>query len=78
MLRHPQTVARDMVVSVPAGQGTARALGMPVKFSGAPAAIERGAPAMGEHTEEVLRDYGFREDEIAGLLKSGAVGSMVA
>ena len=78
MLRHPQTVARDMVVSVPAGQGTARALGMPVKFSSAPASVRRGAPAMGEHAEDVLRDYGFREDEIAGLLKSGAVGSMVA
>ncbi len=78
MLRHPQTVAREMVVSVPQGDDTAEALGMPVKFSDEPAAIERGAPGQGEHTEEVLREYGFGENEIAELLRSGAMGSMVA
>ena len=77
MLRHPQTVARDMVVEVPQGDDTAKALGMPVKFSDSPAVIERGAPAQGEHTEEVLREYGFGEEEIAELLGSGAVGSMM-
>ena len=75
MLRHPQTVAREMVVAVPAGEGTAETLGMPVKFSSAPAAVERGAPRMGEHTQEVLREYGFGEAEITELLRSGAVGS---
>lgn len=75
MLRHPQTVAREMVVAVPAGEGTAETLGMPVKFSSAPAAVERGAPRMGEHTQEVLHEYGFGEAEIAELLRSGAVGS---
>ncbi len=88
MLRHPQTLAREMVVAVPqAGDATeaegpampetAETLGMPVKFSAAPASVERGAPRMGEHTDEVLREYGFDEAEIAELLRSGAVGSMV-
>ena len=75
MLRHPQTVAREMVVAVPEGAGTAATLGMPVKFSSAPAAVERGAPRMGEHTEQVLGEYGFGGDEIAELLRSRAVGS---
>ncbi len=77
MLRHPQTAAREMVVEVQQGKATAEALGMPVKFSQAPASVERGAPGMGEHTEQVLREYGFGEAEIAELLRSGAVGSMV-
>ena len=47
---------------------------MPVKFSDPPAPVERGAPRMGEHTEEVLRDYGFSADEIVGLVRTGAVG----
>ena len=76
MLRHPQTVAREMVVQVPEGDGTAATLGMPVKFSAAPAAVERGAPRMGEHTEQVLGEYGFGEGETAELLRSGAVGSL--
>ena len=77
MLRHPQTVAREMVVTVPQGDATAEALGMPVKLSGAPPSIDRGAPRMGEHTEEVLREYGFGEAETAELLRSGAVGRFI-
>ena len=30
------------------------------------------APALGEHTEEVLREAGFGDEEIAALLESGA------
>ena len=73
-LRHPQTVAREMVVTVPQGEGTAETLGMPVKLSETPGSVGRGAPRMGEHTAEVLGEYGFREEEIAELLRSGAVG----
>ena len=72
-LRHPQTAARDMVVTVPQGDGAAETLGMPVKMSDARASVERGAPRMGEHTEEVLGEYGFGAGEIAELLRTGAV-----
>ena len=73
-LRHPQTDARDMVVTVGQGGEPVETLGMPVKLSETPATVERGAPGLGEHTEEVLGEYGFDEAEIARLLRSGAVG----
>ena len=73
-LRHPQTVAREMVVTVEQGAEAVETLGMPVKMSGTPKAVARGAPAMGEHTEEVLAEYGFGKAQIAELLRSGAVG----
>jgi crotonobetainyl-CoA:carnitine CoA-transferase CaiB-like acyl-CoA transferase len=46
---------------------------MPVKLSRTPGRVRRGGPALGEHTEQVLRETGFGDDEIARLLESGAV-----
>ncbi|MDE2875293.1 MAG: CaiB/BaiF CoA-transferase family protein [Gemmatimonadota bacterium] len=77
-LRHPQTVAREMVVTVGQGGEAVETLGMPVKLSEAPGAMGRGAPRPGEHTEEVLGEYGFDEGEIAQLLRLGAVGRFKA
>lgn len=74
MLRHPQTAAREMVVTVPQDGGTAQTLGMPVKLSALPAAaVTKGAPALGEHTAAALADYGFAEDEVATLVRRGIV-----
>jgi crotonobetainyl-CoA:carnitine CoA-transferase CaiB-like acyl-CoA transferase len=33
--------------------------GIPVKFSDTPGSIRRHAPNLGEHTEEVLREFGL-------------------
>jgi crotonobetainyl-CoA:carnitine CoA-transferase CaiB-like acyl-CoA transferase len=51
-----------------------RQLGVPVKLSRTPGdAARMPAPALGEHTEAVLRDAGLSEAEISALLASGAV-----
>lgn len=73
MLRHPQTAAREMVVEVAQGSGTAATLGMPVKLSDTPCRVVRGAPRLGEHTAEVLREHGFGAEELDALFCSGAV-----
>ncbi|MYG81323.1 MAG: CoA transferase, partial [Gemmatimonadetes bacterium] len=73
-LRHPQTAAREMVVSVPQRGEPVETLGAPVKMSETPPAVERGAPEHGQHTREVLEEYGFSGDEIAELRREGAVG----
>jgi crotonobetainyl-CoA:carnitine CoA-transferase CaiB-like acyl-CoA transferase len=54
---HPQTVARDMVVEVEhAKAGRSRTLGVPIKLSETPGAVRRAAPALGQHTDEVLAE----------------------
>ncbi len=64
---------RRMVVELEQPRlGTVRQLGVPVKLSRTPGAAVRPAPALGEHTDEVLRQGGFGDDEIADLIESGA------
>jgi crotonobetainyl-CoA:carnitine CoA-transferase CaiB-like acyl-CoA transferase len=44
----------------------------PVRFPGLPLAAHRAAPALGEHTGEVLAEAGCPDEAIAALLRSGA------
>jgi alpha-methylacyl-CoA racemase len=71
--------ARGMVVELDQPElGRVRQLGNPVKLSRTPADPTRPAPAFGEHTDEVLAEVGFAEDEIAAMKESGAVAGPAA
>lgn len=48
-------------------------LTQPVKLSRTPAAITTAAPEAGEHTEEVLAEFGYSSEQIATLRANGAV-----
>jgi len=70
---------REMVVEVHQPElGPVRLLGHPLKLGRTPADPTRPAPALGEHTREVLAEAGLPEDEIESLLASGAVGARAA
>lgn len=74
MHQDPQVLARDMVPTVPHLRLTqTKAIGFPVKFSLTPSEILRGAPVLGEHTREVLQEYGYPDTRIDELIASGAV-----
>jgi crotonobetainyl-CoA:carnitine CoA-transferase CaiB-like acyl-CoA transferase len=65
--------AREMVTAIEQpGLGTVRQLGNPVKMSRTPADPTRPAPAFGEHTEQVLSEAGFSDEEVAAMIESGA------
>jgi crotonobetainyl-CoA:carnitine CoA-transferase CaiB-like acyl-CoA transferase len=69
----PQALARDMVVELEHPRaGRTRALGLPIKLSRTPGKVSRPAPVLGQHTREVLGEFGFSESEIAALLAAGA------
>jgi len=54
-------------------EGRIKTPGFPIRFSKTPSQVVRGAPLTGQHTDEVLRDFGFSADEIAAHAASGAV-----
>ena len=74
MTRDPQTLAREMVVALdhPVA-GRTHALGVPVKLSATPGSLRAPAPTFGQHTAEVLREFGFDAAQIEALVAQGAI-----
>ena len=69
-----QAVARGMVIEVPHSRvGPVKTLGHPVHYSATPTEITRGAPLLGEHTREVLAQYGYSGGEVDKFLAEGVV-----
>ncbi len=74
MFEDPHAQARDMIPTVHHQRlGDVKTLGLPIKLSETPGKVATGAPLFGQHTAEVLGEYGFGEDEISGLVDEGAV-----
>jgi len=75
VVNDPQARAVDAFAEVPHRSGEAiRLVRSPVEFSATPATIRHAAPELGEHTEEVLLEYGYTWDDIAALKEKGAIG----
>ena len=53
--------------------GRIRQTGLLVKLSRTPGCIQRRAPILGEHTQEVLAELGHTEDEMAHLRENGII-----
>jgi crotonobetainyl-CoA:carnitine CoA-transferase CaiB-like acyl-CoA transferase len=70
---------REMVVEMEQPElGPVRLLGLPIKLDRTPGDATSPAPALGEHTAEVLGEAGFSEDEVTALLESGAAAGLNA
>lgn len=79
MHQDPQTIARNMVPEVnhPIA-GPMQTIGLPVKFSQTPGAVNTPAPLLGQHTLEVLLEAGYSEDEALALIQSGCASQAKA
>jgi crotonobetainyl-CoA:carnitine CoA-transferase CaiB-like acyl-CoA transferase len=71
---HPQVAARGMhrSVSHPTA-GEVEMPGSPMNFAGLSVRIDRHPPQLGEHTDEVLGEFGYSEAEIDALRRDGVV-----
>ena len=74
ILAHPQIAANGTVVEREGSRrGRIRTLGPPVRLSATPSGVERLAPLLGEHTDEVPREFGVSGAELAELHAAGVV-----
>jgi crotonobetainyl-CoA:carnitine CoA-transferase CaiB-like acyl-CoA transferase len=67
----PHVIARGMVQTLqhPVA-GEVNHLGIPIKLSETPGEIRMPAPVLGQHTREVMEQFGFSPDEISKVLSS--------
>jgi alpha-methylacyl-CoA racemase len=66
---HPHNVARQSFVEI---DGVTQPAPAP-RFSRTPTTVQAPAAMAGEHSEEILNDWGFAPDEILALQQSGAI-----
>lgn len=74
----PQVLQQGMVETIDhAILGELRQLASPVKLEALEGrSVRRPPPLLGEHTESVLYEYGFGDEEVAQLMQAGTVASL--
>jgi crotonobetainyl-CoA:carnitine CoA-transferase CaiB-like acyl-CoA transferase len=69
MRNHPQVIANGIVIETDHEHaGLLRQARAPATFSKTPTAIRRGAPLLGEHTKEVLEEFGLPSSLVNSIL----------
>ena len=63
-------IARDMASNE---RGPVQVVGQPIIMSNADPSIQRPPPGKGEHSREILAEYGYSEDEISSLSEKGII-----
>ena len=72
---HPQVQASGILVETEhPDAGRLRQARPAAEFAATPNEIRRGAPGLGQHNDEVLREAGLDEAEIAALREAGVLG----
>lgn len=70
----PQAIAREMMIEVPHPNiKNLKTPAFPVKLSETPASIRRHPPLLGEHTEEILKEYGYTIGDMQSYKKDGVI-----
>ncbi|HEY2070237.1 MAG TPA: CoA transferase [Rhizomicrobium sp.] len=73
-LEDPHVKGGDFFTTVDfPGIGPAPVAATPVKLHGTPGEIRKRPPVLGEHTDEVLRELGYSDEEIAALREDGTI-----
>ena len=74
LLDDPQVLANDLVTEVEHSLvGTVRTVGPPFKMSDTPLRVQRPSPALGEHTDAILGELGYTQEQIEGLRAAAVV-----
>jgi crotonobetainyl-CoA:carnitine CoA-transferase CaiB-like acyl-CoA transferase len=69
----PQALANGFFTTLHHPAGEMRIVTTPVTFRHNPASLRSPAPEVGQHTQEILLDLGYRQDDIVQLQQQGVI-----
>jgi crotonobetainyl-CoA:carnitine CoA-transferase CaiB-like acyl-CoA transferase len=67
---HPQVWAREMRLKDPDGIDH---MGIPIKFQNEPGKVNFKTPGLGEHADEILKEYDYSDADIASFRERGVI-----
>lgn len=74
VLEDPQVRFLGVVVDMPhPTKGVTRGLRSPVRFNGATACPAQAPPALGQHTDDILREFGYEAEQVKAFRAEGIV-----
>jgi CoA:oxalate CoA-transferase len=74
IMTHQQLKDRNMLIEIKdRGVGDYIAMGNPMNMDQSPPTYGKGAPLLGEDTEDILKQYGFAADQIIAFRKAGVI-----
>jgi crotonobetainyl-CoA:carnitine CoA-transferase CaiB-like acyl-CoA transferase len=76
VIEDPQLIANGVIVAYETGlPGVERTFATPIRLSAEGQQPPRRAPALGEHTEAVLREHGYDDADLAKLAEDGVIAT---
>jgi crotonobetainyl-CoA:carnitine CoA-transferase CaiB-like acyl-CoA transferase len=73
IVRHPQLEHRDVLQTVNTRYGPRRLVGAGFRLGHGSLGLDREPPALSEHTDEVLKEVGYGDDEIDRMGREGVI-----
>src|SRR5258707_1232574 len=75
-IRHPQVLCSNSIIEYDHHcAGRLRQARCPGQFESTPTQIDRGAPRLGEHGTEIMRELGYDDATIERLRRDGTLGA---
>ncbi len=73
IVKHPQLEHRDVLQTIDSRYGPMRLVGAGFRLEHGSPGLDREPPTLGEHTDEILKEAGYRAEDVERLRREGVI-----